>query len=51
MHNMATRKLAALVLTALISAATVFAFASAITATEAQAGTRAASFYCSLMST
>jgi hypothetical protein len=40
MQTTATRKVALLVLTALMIAATVFAFASAITATDADAGTR-----------
>jgi hypothetical protein len=41
MHTTAaTRKVAVLVLTALMIAAMVFAFASALTATDAEAGTR-----------
>jgi hypothetical protein len=38
-----TRRVAALVLTALMIASTAFAFASAITADDAQAGTRVGS--------
>ncbi len=40
MHTTYTRKVAVLVLTALMMAATVFGFAAAIAATDADAGTR-----------
>jgi predicted DNA repair protein MutK len=40
MHTTVTRRVAVLVLTALMIAATVFGFASAIAATDADAGTR-----------
>ncbi len=43
MQTTATYKVAVLVLTTLMMAATVFAFASAITATDAEAGVRVAS--------
>ena len=40
MQTTATRRVAVLVLTVLMMAATLFGFASAITATDADAGTR-----------
>ena len=43
MHTTAKRKVAVLVLTALMIASTVFAVAPAITDTDEQAGTRTAS--------
>ena len=51
MQTTATRRVAALVLIALMIAATMFAFASAFTATDEQAGTRIASFSGSREST
>lgn len=43
MQTTATRRVAVLVLTVLMMASTVFGFASAITATDADAGTNVAS--------